>query len=153
VFGRTDDADLRRFFEGSGYHPFFVEGTEPMAVHEALAGTLDECHATIREIWERARGNGRVGRPRWPLIVLRTLKGWTCPREVDGQQVEGTFRAHQVPIPSVRDDAAHLELLEQWMRSYRPESLFDDRGTLVAELRALAPARELRMGSSPQANG
>jgi xylulose-5-phosphate/fructose-6-phosphate phosphoketolase len=153
VFGRTDDADLRSFFEGSGYQPHFVEGTEPMAVHEALARTLDECHATIQEIWSDARGGGALARPRWPAIVLRTLKGWTCPREVDGQQVEGTFRAHQVPIAGVRDNPAHLELLEQWMRSYRPEELFDAQGTLVDELRALPPPRELRMSASPQANG
>ena len=134
--------DLRRFFEGCGYQPHFVEGTEPAVVHEALASTLDECHATIREIWDGARTGGRaVTRPRWPAIVLRTLKGWTCPREVDGQQVEGTFRAHQVPISGVRDNAAHLELLEQWMRSYRPDELFDENGTLVDDLRPAIPRR------------
>src|SRR5437764_4204219 len=154
VFGRTDDADLRRFFEGCGYQPHFVEGTDPMAVHEALASTLDKCHAMIREIWDGARGGRHaVTRPRWPAIVLRTLKGWTCPHDVDGQQVEGTFRAHQVPIPGVRDNPAHLDLLEQWMRSYHPDELFDDEGTLVDDLRAAIPRRELRMGTSPQANG
>ncbi len=153
VFGRTDDADLTKFFEGSGYAPRFVESSDPMTVHEAFAATLDDCHASILEIQRDARDARAVTRPRWPMIVLRTPKGWTGPRTVDGQQVEGTFRAHQVPVARVREDPAHLAILEEWMRSYRPETLFDEHGTLIPELQELVPARDLRMGASPHANG
>jgi xylulose-5-phosphate/fructose-6-phosphate phosphoketolase len=153
VFGRTDDADIARFLEGSGYAPHFVNGSEPMAVHAALADALDDAYARIRAIQRQAREDGGTERPRWPAIVLRTPKGWTGPRVVDGEQVEGTFRAHQVPVNRVRENPAHLELLEEWMRGYDPGTLFDEHGALVAELRELVPARELRMGASPHANG
>jgi xylulose-5-phosphate/fructose-6-phosphate phosphoketolase len=153
VFGRTDDADVARFLEGHGYVPRFVVGEERIAVHEQLSDTLDWAYAEIRSIQAAARAGGKRERPRWPAIVLRTPKGWTGPRTVDGVQVEGTFRAHQVPVANVRDDPAHLKILEQWMRSYRPEALFDDTGALSSELRDLAPRPERRMGALPQSNG
>ncbi len=155
VLGRTPDDDIARLFHGHGYEAAFVEGDEPLAVHEAFAATLDDCYARIREIQHDARAVGAadVTRPRWPVIVLRTPKGWTGPKVVDGQQVEGTFRAHQVPIANVRSNPEHLALLEEWMRSYEPEKLFDASGTLIAELSELAPKGELRMGASPHGNG
>ncbi len=155
VLGRTPDDDIARLLHGHGYEAAFVEGDEPFAVHEAFAATLDTCYARIREIQAdaRARGAAHATRPRWPVIVLRTPKGWTGPKVVDGQQVEGTFRAHQVPIANVRDNPEHLAMLEAWMRSYEPEKLFDGAGTFVSELAGLAPKGELRMSASPHANG
>ncbi len=153
VLGRTDDADIRSLFEGHGYEVHFVEGEEPLAVHARFAATLDSCYARILEIQRDARERGVTGRPRWPMIVLRTPKGWTGPRVVDGHAVEGTFRSHQVPLANVRDDPEHLLMLEQWMRSYEPETLFDEHGTLIAELAALPPTGDRRMGSNPNANG
>jgi xylulose-5-phosphate/fructose-6-phosphate phosphoketolase len=153
VLGRTADEDVESMLRGHGYDVHFVEGTEPEAVHRDLAATLDTCYLRIREIQEEARGGGPVRRPRWPAIVLRTLKGWTGPHEVDGQLVEGTFRAHQVPLPNVRENPAHLAQLEAWLRSYEPEDLFDERGSLVPELRALAPEGAHRMSANPHANG
>jgi xylulose-5-phosphate/fructose-6-phosphate phosphoketolase len=153
VLGRSSDTDIRGLLNGHGYEVFFVEGDVPTEVHRSLASTLDRCFAHIREIQDAARTRGARGRPRWPAIVLRTPKGWTGPREVDGQRVEGTFRAHQVPLANVRDDPEHLAMLETWMRSYEPERLFDEHGTLVAELQALAPAGVRRMGANPHANG
>jgi xylulose-5-phosphate/fructose-6-phosphate phosphoketolase len=148
VFGRTRDEDLARFFEGQGYAPAFVEGEEPMQVHRALADTLERSVARIREIQRTAPRE-----PRWPMIVLRTPKGWTGPKELDGTPVEGTFRAHQVPLPKVREDAAQRAALEAWLRSYRPEELFDAQGRLAPELQQLAPEGELRMGAISYANG
>jgi xylulose-5-phosphate/fructose-6-phosphate phosphoketolase len=153
VLGRTADEDVESILRGHGYEVHFVEGTEPEAVHRDLAATLDTCYQRIREIQDGARNGGRVGRPRWPAIVLRTLKGWTGPHEVDGQLVEGTFRAHQVPLPNVRENPAHLAQLEAWMRSYQLEELFDEHGCLVPELRTLAPEGALRMSANPHANG
>jgi xylulose-5-phosphate/fructose-6-phosphate phosphoketolase len=153
VLGRAPDGQVRDLLSGHGYETFFVEGDEPMQVHRALAATLDACYAKIRAIQEAARAGGRLERPRWPAIVLRTPKGWTGPTVVDGLQVEGTFRSHQVPLAGVRANAEHLAQLENWMKSYRPDELFDERGRLVASLAALAPAGDLRMGSNPHANG
>jgi xylulose-5-phosphate/fructose-6-phosphate phosphoketolase len=153
VLGRTDDADIRALLEGHGYEVHFVEGDEPFAVHGQFASTLDACYARIRAIQEDARERGVTTRPRWPMIVLRTPKGWTGPRVVDGEAVEGTFRAHQVPLANVRENPEHLAMLEEWMRSYEPEHLFDERGALVGELAALAPTGERRMGANPHANG
>lgn len=154
VLGRASDEDVERLFAGHGYAPRFVTGTEPSEVHEAFASTLDDCLDTIDRIQREARASGHVStRPRWPLIVLRTPKGWTGPREVDGILIEGTFRAHQVPLSGVRTNPEHLAMLERWMKSYRPEELFDQAGRLAPELAALTPKGDRRMGASPHANG
>jgi len=153
VLGRSRDDEVAAVLAGEGYHAHFVEGDDPMTVHEAFAATLDACHDRILEIQGDARDNGMTTRPEWPAIVMRTPKGWTGPKVVDGLQVEGTFRAHQVPLANVRDNPGHLEMLETWMRSYAPERLFDTSGALVPELGALAPEGDRRMGSNPHANG
>ncbi len=153
VLGRADDAQVRDLLSGHGYEALFVEGDEPMRVHRAFAAALDEAHAKIRAIQAAARAGGAPGRPRWPAIVLRTPKGWTGPKSVDGVPIEGTFRSHQVPLSGVRSSPAHLAQLEAWMKSYRPDELFDERGRLVDELAALAPKGDLRMGANPHANG
>ncbi len=153
VLGRASDDDVRALLTGHGYDVAFVEGDEPGKVHRQLAATLDECYAKIRAIQAAARQRGATGRPRWPAIVLRTPKGWTGPKVVDGVQIEGTFRAHQVPLSEVRQKPDHLRMLEAWMRSYRPEELFDAVGRLVPEVAALAPVGERRMGANPHANG
>jgi xylulose-5-phosphate/fructose-6-phosphate phosphoketolase len=153
VLARSSDEDVRRLLEGHGYEVHFVEGDEPYTVHQQLAATLDACYARIRTIQQEARTQGVHDRPRWPAIVLRTPKGWTGPRVVDGLPVEGTFRAHQVPLAEVRTQPAHLAMLEEWMRSYRPDELFDRQGRLVPELAELAPQGDRRMGANPHANG
>ena len=159
VLGRSSDDEVRKLLEGHGYEVHFVAGDDPPAVHQALAATLDACHESIRAIQHEARegnpgGNpGASGRPRWPVIVLRTPKGWTGPAEVGGLPVEGTFRAHQVPLSNVRSDPEQLAMLEEWMRSYGPDELFDEEGRLIPEIAALAPEGERRMGASPHANG
>ncbi len=154
VFGRAHDEDLRSIIEGYGYDVHFVEGSDPHYIHEAFATTLDRCYRSIRAIQERARHGGRSEDDlRWPAIILRTPKGWTGPKEQDGLPVEGTFRAHQVPLTSVRTNPAHLRALEDWMRSYQPEKLFDENGTLIPELAELAPVGDRRMGANPHANG
>jgi xylulose-5-phosphate/fructose-6-phosphate phosphoketolase len=153
VLGRDSDEDVRAQIEGNGYEVFFVEGDDPARMHQLFAATLDTCYARIRAIQEDARANGVHERPRWPAIVLRSPKGWTGPKEVDGNPVEGTFRAHQVPLGDVRGRPEQLHLLEAWMRSYKPEELFDENGRLIAELAALAPRGLRRMGANPHANG
>jgi xylulose-5-phosphate/fructose-6-phosphate phosphoketolase len=153
VLGRSSDDDVRSLLSGHGYDVRFVEGDDPIAVHQDLAAALDDSVATIRSIQDGARAHGFEERPRWPAIVLRTPKGWTGPKEVDGQPVEGTFRAHQVPVSNARGDLDHRRLLETWMRSYRPEELFDEAGHLRAELVALAPKGDRRMSANPHANG
>ncbi len=153
VLGRATDDEVRELIESHGYDVMFVSGDDPPLVHQALASTLDTCYAKIRAIQDEARRRGVSGRPRWPAIVLRTPKGWTGPKVVDGVRVEGTFRAHQVPLSEVRDNPEHLRMLEAWMKSYRPEELFDARGRLVSEVAALAPKGERRMGANPHANG
>ena len=150
VLARTDDADLEKFFSGMGWKPYFVEGSEPMAMHEAMASALEKCYAEITVIQSAARGGNPSG-AKWPMIVLRTPKGWTGPKEVDGKLVEGTFRAHQVPIDMSKPE--HLARVEAWLRSYRPEELFDPDGSPKDDLKALAPSPERRMGSNPHANG
>jgi xylulose-5-phosphate/fructose-6-phosphate phosphoketolase len=152
VLARVPHEELRALFEGYGHAPIFVEGSDPTGMHQAMAAALDDATREITRIQEVARGGGR-GRPRWPMIVLRTPKGWTGPKEVDGKPAEGTFRSHQVPLSAVRTNPAHLGQLEQWMRSYRPDELFDAGGAPVPELAALAPAGERRMGANPHANG
>jgi xylulose-5-phosphate/fructose-6-phosphate phosphoketolase len=153
VMGRSSDAKVRDILEGNGYEAYFLEGDDPMRLHQEFAATLDSCYAKIRAIQQEARTRGFSGQPPWPAIVLRTPKGWTGPKMVDGQPVEGTFRAHQVPLANVRTDPQHLAQLETWMRSYQPETLFDQNGTFVPELTALAPTGERRMGANPHANG
>jgi len=153
ILARIPQDELRDLMIGYGYEPYFVTGDEPAAVHQLLAGTLDTVLDQIRDIQEAARSGGTTGRPRWPMIVLKTPKGWTGPGIVDGLQVEGTWRSHQVPLTETRTNGKHREMLEGWMRSYRPEELFDERGTLIAELAALAPEGERRMGANPHANG
>ena len=152
ILARLPREELSALFDGYGHSPHFVEGDDPQAVHKELAATLDAALDEIAGIQERARG-GETARPRWPMIVLRTPKGWTGPKEVDGLPAEGTFRSHQVPLANLSDRPEHLRQLEEWMRSYRPEELFDDDGRLRAELRALRPRGERRMGSNPHANG
>ena len=153
VWARHGDQDLRRFFEGQGYAPVFVEGDDPARVHQDFARALEECVERIRAIQAEARENGLEKRPVWPLIVLRTPKGWTGPKIVDGKQIEGTFRAHQVPVEGVKTNPAHLRILEEWMQSYRPDELFDAAGRFRAEYAALAPEGDRRMGANPHANG
>jgi xylulose-5-phosphate/fructose-6-phosphate phosphoketolase len=153
VLGRSSDAELSAFFTGQGYEPHFVEGDDPATVHQQFAATLDACYAWIRAVQANARKNGVTDRPRWPLIVLRTPKGWTGPKEVDGVPVEGTARSHQVPLSGVKSSPAHLRQLEAWLRSYELEHLFDDHGRLLPELAELAPRGERRMGANPHANG
>jgi len=154
VLGRIDGEELRSLLVGYGHEPFFVEGDDPQDMHRKMAATMDAALDRIAEIQHAARRSSTVEqRPRWPMIVLRSPKGWTGPKEVDGEKVEGFWRAHQVPITDPRDDAGHLKLLEEWMRSYRPEELFDGAGALRDELRSLAPAGARRMSANPHANG
>ncbi len=151
--GRTSDADLEALYTGRGYKPYFVEGDDPEAVHQLLAQAMDDCYAEIRSIQQEARKNGFKKQPVWPMIILRTPKGWTCPKEVDGIPIEGTFRAHQVPLATVRENPEHLKVLEAWMRSYKPQELFDTNGKFIEELAVLAPRGNRRMGGSPHVNG
>src|SRR5438094_2423461 len=153
VLGRATNDEIESFLGGQGYDVLFVEGSEPQSVHRLLAEALETCYTRIRAIQREARGHRVVGRPRWPVLVLRTPKGWTGPKVVDGVPIEGTFRAHQVPLSHVKNNAEHLRMLEQWMRSYRPEELFDGAGRLVSDVAALAPAGARRMGANPHANG
>jgi len=154
VLGRIEGEELRSLLAGYGHEPFFVEGDDPWDMHRKMAATVDAALDRIAEIQHAARQSGTVAqRPRWPMIVLRSPKGWTGPKEVDGKKVEGFWRAHQVPITDPRADPGHLKLLEDWMRSYRPEELFDGAGALRNELRSLAPAGARRMGANPHANG
>jgi xylulose-5-phosphate/fructose-6-phosphate phosphoketolase len=150
---RLENEELARLFAGYGYQPHFVEGDEPDAMHQLMASTLGATLAEIRAIQLDARANGFRQRPRWPALILRTPKGWTGPATVDGHPVEGSFRSHQVPLAEVRSNQQHLRMLEDWMRSYRPEQLFDDNGGLLPALAELAPRGERRMGANPHANG
>jgi xylulose-5-phosphate/fructose-6-phosphate phosphoketolase len=153
VLARVSRDELAQLFRGYGYEPHFVEGEDPKAMHRLMAETLDAVADAIDAIQREAREKGFSGRPRWPMIVLRTPKGWTGPKSVDGSPMEGTHRSHQVPLAAVREDPEHLKLLEEWMRSYRPDELFEENGTLRPEIAELAPAGERRMGSNPHANG
>jgi xylulose-5-phosphate/fructose-6-phosphate phosphoketolase len=153
VLARIPREELEQLLSGYGYAPLFVEGEEPMAMHQAMAEALDAAVGEIRSIQETARAGGEPARPRWPMIVLRTPKGWTGPKEVDGKPSEGTWRSHQVPFSDMASRPDHVQLLESWMKSYRPEELFDDRGRLLPGLAALAPEGNRRMGANPHANG
>jgi xylulose-5-phosphate/fructose-6-phosphate phosphoketolase len=153
VLARISHDELERLFQGLGYHPYFVEGDEPEAMHQLMAGTLDTILDEIRDIQQRARGGMSSERPRWPMIVFRSPKGWTGPKEVDGLPTEGTWRSHQVPLAGLATNPSHLAELERWMRSYRPEELFDQDGQLAPELAALPPKGSRRMSANPNANG
>ncbi len=153
VEGRTRDQYLLELYQGHGFNPYFVEGDDEPGVHQAFAQALDACYAEIRAIQKDAREGRSKDRPIWPMVILRTPKGWTGPKEVDGVPVEGTFRAHQVPLANVANNPEHLKLVEAWMKSYRPEKLFDANGKLVPELGELAPGEDFRMGANPHVNG
>ena len=153
VLGRARDEEIAQLLAGHGYECRMVSGSDPRQVHRDFAATLEDCHATITAIQVGARAGGRASRPRWPAIVLRTPKGWTGPKVVDGKQIEGTFRSHQLPLGQVRENLEHLAMLEEWMRGYRPQERFDQGGRLVAELAALTPEGEKRMGATSHANG
>jgi len=153
VLARIPRDELEALFEGYGYSPYFVEGDDPQQMHQLMAAVLDSVVAEIKRIQGEARANGFSERPRWPLIILRTPKGWTGPKVVDGEPVEGTFRAHQVPVGDFKTRPGHLAILESWLQSYKPEELFDPSGRLIAELAKLAPTGQRRMGANPHANG
>jgi xylulose-5-phosphate/fructose-6-phosphate phosphoketolase len=153
VLGRMSDQELRDLFSGYGYKPYFVEGDKPLAMHQLMAGTLDVIVNEIRTIQTEARSTGKVRRPQWPMLILRTLKGWTGPKQVDGVPIEGTYRAHQVPLDETRTNPQHLKMLEEWMKSYQPQELFDAKGKLIPALADLAPKGDRRMGANPHANG
>jgi xylulose-5-phosphate/fructose-6-phosphate phosphoketolase len=153
ILARIPAEELENLFVGYGYKPYVVEGDAPLAAHQRMASTLERCVLEIRTIQEEARRSGVPRRPRWPMIILRTPKGWTAPKEIDGHRLEGSWRAHQVPITDVVSNPAHLKLLEQWMLSYRPHDLFDSKGRLIPELRALAPEGDRRISANPHANG
>ena len=153
ILARMSDAELTQLFTGYGYQPYFVEGHDPDVMHPLMARTLDATVAEIRAIQHKARLQGNADRPVWPMIILRTPKGWTGPRVVDGKPVENTWRAHQVPLAELASKPEHLKLLEEWMKSYKPEELFDANGQLIPELAELAPAGNRRMGANPIANG
>ena len=153
VLARISRNELEKLFCGYGYNPYFVEGSDPSEVHQLMAATLDAIVEEIGEIQTEARTHGFKQRPRWPMIILRTPKGWTGPKIVDGLPVEGTWRAHQVPLSELATKPGHLKILERWMKSYKPEELFDRKGTLLPELAELAPKGERRMGANPHANG
>ena len=153
VLARVSHEELEALFVGYGYTPYFVEGSDPRTMHQAMAATLEQCVLEIRKIQEEARRTGKAFRPRWPMVVLRSPKGWTAPRKVGEHYLEGYWRAHQVPIADIATNAASLKVLEQWMRSYKPEELFDKNGRIIPELKALAPKGHRRMSANPIANG
>jgi xylulose-5-phosphate/fructose-6-phosphate phosphoketolase len=153
VLARIPKAELEALLRGYGYTPYFVAGDDPSEMHQLMAGTLDRVLDEIRRIQQEARDHGFTARPTWPMIVLETPKGWTGPDVVDGKKVEGTFRSHQVPLAGLASNPAHLRMLEEWMRSYEPDALFDDEGRLIPELAELAPRGTRRMGANPHANG
>jgi phosphoketolase len=152
ILGRISHGELEDLFIGYGYKPYFVEGADPDAMHGQMAATLDLIVDEIREIKKSARSNG-VRRPRWPILILRSPKGWTGPREIDGVKVEGYWKSHQVPFSDVPANPEHLARLEEWLKSYKPEELFDEKGALRPELAELAPRGTKRMGANPHANG
>ena len=153
VLARIEHDELDQFIRGCGWTPYFVEGDDPETMHHLMAATLDQVVDEIQAIQQRARTDHDTARPRWPMIVLRSPKGWTGPKVVDGLQIEGTFRAHQVPLLVDAAHPAHVAQLESWMRSYKPEELFDETGRLMPELAELAPKGDRRMGANPHANG
>jgi xylulose-5-phosphate/fructose-6-phosphate phosphoketolase len=153
VLARISHEELESLFRGYGYTPYFVEGSDPESMHQAMAATLDHCVSEIHQIQQEARSTGVATRPRWPMIVLRTPKGWTCPSEIDGHKVEGFWRSHQVPMGAMHNNPEHMRILEAWMRSYGPDELFDANGTLLAEIKDMAPKGRKRLGDTYYANG
>lgn len=153
VLSRISAEELESLFIGYGYTPYVVEGDDPAIMHQKMAGTMETCINQIRAIQEEARRTGEAKRPRWPMIILRTPKGWTGPKIVDGHKVEGFWRAHQVPMGGMHSNPEHVRLLEEWMKGYKPEELFDEKGKLIPELKALAPKGDRRMSANPNANG
>ncbi|OJH40475.1 phosphoketolase family protein [Cystobacter ferrugineus] len=153
LLARIDPDELQALFRGYGYHPYVLEGDDPRTMHQRMAEVLDTIYREIRDLQRKARENNDATRPRWPMLILRTPKGWTCPAVVDGKPVEGTWRAHQVPLDEVRTNPEHLKLLEQWLRGYKPHELFDEHGTFREELAEIAPKGRLRMGANAHANG
>jgi xylulose-5-phosphate/fructose-6-phosphate phosphoketolase len=152
LLARISHEELESLFVGYGYTPLFVEGSDPRSMHQAMAATLEHCVLEIRRFQDEARSSGKAFRPRWPMVILRSPKGWTAPREVDGHYLEGFWRAHQVPL-EIGSSESHLKVLEDWMRRYEPEKLFDETGRLIPELKALAPRGTRRMSANPVANG
>jgi xylulose-5-phosphate/fructose-6-phosphate phosphoketolase len=153
LLARISHEELEDLFKGYGWMPHFVEGNDPAVMHQKMATTLENCLLEIRRIQEEARTKAQPNRACWPMIVLRSPKGWTGPKEVDGHKVEGFWRAHQIPVANIKENPAHLKILEEWLRSYRPEELFDESGKLIPELKALAPTGTRRMSANPHANG
>lgn len=153
LLARVSHEELEDLFRGYGWTPYFVEGSDRESMHQAMAATMEHCVSEIRKLQQTARKTEKAERPRWPMIVLRTPKGWTSPKEVGGHKLEGFWRSHQVPMADVKTSPKRLQELENWMRSYKPEELFDRNGTLIPELRELAPTGERRMGANPHANG
>ncbi|HDH00799.1 MAG TPA: phosphoketolase family protein, partial [Nitrospirae bacterium] len=153
ILARISHEELKSLFIGYGYKPRFVEGSDPEMMHHLMAETMDTVIAEIRAIQDDARNNGNTKRPIWPMIIFRSPKGWTGPKEVDGKKTEGSWRSHQVPFSEMSTRPDHIKLLDDWMKSYRPEELFDENGAFKRELAELAPKGERRMGANPQANG
>ena len=153
LLARITHEELEALFVGYGYTPYFVEGSDHNSMHQAMAATLEHCVLEIRRIQDEARRSGNASRPRWPMVILRSPKGWTAPRQVDGHYLEGFWRAHQIPITDVATNPAHLKVVEEWMRGYKPEELFDEQGRLAPELKELAPKGRRRMSANPVANG
>jgi xylulose-5-phosphate/fructose-6-phosphate phosphoketolase len=153
LLARITHEELEDLLRGYGWTPYFVEGSDPNTMHQSMAATVERCVLDIRKHQEECRRTGEPRRPRWPMVVLRSPKGWSAPAEVDGHRIEGSWRAHQVPLPAVKSNPEHLRVLENWMRSLKPEELFDQNGKLVPELRDLAPAGISRMSANPHANG
>jgi xylulose-5-phosphate/fructose-6-phosphate phosphoketolase len=153
VLSRISHEELENLFMGYGYQPYFVEGDDPEAMHQLMAGKLEDCVLSIRSIQKEARSSQVPTRPRWPMIILRSPKGWTCPKEIDQHKIEGFWRSHQVPLTKVKENPAHLKLLEDWLHSYKPNELFDDTGKLIPDLKVLAPKGSKRMSANPHANG
>lgn len=153
MLARISPEELENLFKGYGYTPYIVEGSDPETMHSLMATVMEECIVKIREIQQEARSQNKAFRPRWPMIILRSPKGWTGPQEVDGRKVEGFWRSHQVPMGGMHSNPEHVKLLEEWMKSYKPEELFDQNGTLIPELKELAPVGIKRMSANPVANG
>ncbi|MGC1436564.1 MAG: phosphoketolase family protein, partial [Terriglobales bacterium] len=153
VLARISHEELDQLFRGYGYTPIFVEGSEPTKMHQLMAAALDQAITEIERVQNAARRDGSTGRPRWPMIILRSPKGWTCPKEIDGKRAEDSWRSHQVPMGEMHDKPGHIQILEQWMKSYRPEELFDSNGRFKPELAEMAPKGERRMSANPHSNG
>ena len=156
VLARISPEELEWMFKGYGWTPYVVEGDDPATMHQLMAGVMEDCVKEIRAIQKKARSAPKgtaPERPRWPMIILRSPKGWTCPKEIDGHKLEGSWRAHQMPILDPKTNPKHLKMVEKWMRSYKPEELFDESGKLIAELREMAPVGQRRITANPHANG